>query len=58
LNNNEAETHAIQAQNQIEAKTRKLTIPIRVLGTVSLVMFFVIASLWAYHILMTPPAIQ
>ncbi len=57
LNNNEAETHAIQKQNSIEARTRKLSIPIRALGTVSVVMFLVIAGLWVYRVLSTQPTL-
>jgi hypothetical protein len=47
---------AIQAQTIIEMKTRKLTIPIRALGTLSLVIFLVIVGVWIYHTICTPPA--
>ena len=46
---------AIQAQTIIEMKTKKLTIPIRALGTLSVVLLMVIIGLWIFHTLSTPP---
>ena len=56
LTDDSKEDKAIQAQTIIEMKTRKLTIPIRALGTLSLVMLLVIVGFWLYHTLYTPPA--
>jgi hypothetical protein len=39
----------------IEMKTRKLTAPIRALGTLSVVMLLVILGFWLYHSLTTSP---
>jgi hypothetical protein len=50
------EDNAIQAQTIIEMKTRKLTVPIRTLGTLSLVLLLVIVGVWIYHTIYTPPA--
>jgi len=50
------EDKAIQAQTIIEMKTRKLTIPIRALGTLSLVILLVLLGVWIYHTIYTPPA--
>ena len=49
------EDKAIQAQTIIEMKTKKLTIPIRTLGTLSVVLLMVIAGMWIFHTLSTPP---
>lgn len=49
------EDKAIQAQTIIEMKTRKLTVPIRALGTLSLVMLLVILGFWLFHSITTPP---
>jgi hypothetical protein len=49
------EESAIQAQTIIEMKTRKLTIPIRTLGFLSLAMLLVIVGFWLFHTLFTPP---
>lgn len=48
--------NAIQAQTIIEMKTRKLTVPIRALGTLSLLLLLVIVGVWIYHTIYTPPA--
>jgi hypothetical protein len=56
LTDDTKEDSAIQAQTIIEMKTRKLTTPIRALGTISLVMLLVIVGLWLFHSLSTPPA--
>ena len=50
------EDNAIQAQTIIEMKTRKLTVPIRALGTLSLVILLVLVGVWIYHPICTPPA--
>ena len=57
LTNYGKEDNAIQAQTIIEMKTRKLTVPIRALGTLSLLLFLVIVGVWIYHTIYTPPAI-
>jgi len=56
LTDDSKEDKAIQAQTIIEMKTRKLTVPIRALGTLSLVMLLVIVGFWIYHTLSSPPA--
>jgi hypothetical protein len=56
LTDDSKEDKAIQAQTVIEMKTRKLTVPIRALGTLSLLMLLVIVGFWLYHTLYTPPA--
>jgi hypothetical protein len=55
LTNDAKEDSAIQAQQVIEAKTRKLTVPIRALGTLSLVILLVIVGFWVFHSINTPP---
>ena len=55
LTDDAREDKAIQAQTVIEMKTRKLTIPIRVLGTLSLVLLLAIVGFWLFHTLFTPP---
>ena len=55
LTDDAKEDSAIQAQTVIEMKTRKLTVPIRALGTLSLVMLLVIVGFWLFHSLFTPP---
>jgi hypothetical protein len=56
LTNDAKEDSAINAQTIIEMKTKKLTTPIRALGTISLVMFLVLVGMWLFHTLSTPPA--
>jgi hypothetical protein len=56
LTDDSKEDKAIQAQTVIEMKTRKLTIPIRALGTLSVLILLVIVGFWLYHTLYTPPA--
>ena len=56
LTNDAKGDSAIKAQTIIEMKTRKLTVPIRALGTLSLVMLMIIVGLWIFHTLSTPPA--
>jgi hypothetical protein len=55
LTDDAKEESAIQAQTVIEMKTRKLTAPIRTLGTLSLLMLLVIVGFWLFHSLFTPP---
>ena len=55
LTDDAREDSAIQAQTIIEMKTRKLTTPIRALGTLSLVIFLVLVGMWIFHSLSTPP---
>ena len=55
LTDDAKEDSAIQAQTIIEMKTRKLTVPIRTLGTLSLLMLLVIVGFWLFHSLFTPP---
>jgi hypothetical protein len=55
LTDDAKEDTAIKAQTAIEAKTKKLTIPIRALGWLSLVMLLVIVGFWVFHTLFTPP---
>ena len=57
LTDDAKEDKAIQAQTIAEMKTRKLTIPIRALGTISFLMLLVIVGFWLYHTLYTPPAL-
>ena len=55
LTDDAKEDTAIQAQTIIEMKTRKLTVPIRALGTISLIMLLVIVGFWLFHSIFTPP---
>lgn len=55
LTDDAKEETAIQAQTIIEMKTRKLTVPIRALGTISLIMLLVIVGFWLFHSIFTPP---
>ena len=55
LTDDAKEDSAIQAQTMIEMKTKKLTVPIRALGTLSLALLLVILGIWLYHSLFTPP---
>lgn len=55
LTDDHKEESAIQAQTIIEMKTKKLTVPIRALGTLSLVLLLVIVGYWMFHTLSTPP---
>lgn len=56
LTDDAKEDSAIQAQTIVEMKTKKLTVPIRTLGFLSLAMLLVIVGFWFYHTLITPPA--
>jgi hypothetical protein len=50
-------SNAIETQTVLERKTKKLTVPIRALGTLSLVMFLVIVGLWVYHTISAQPTV-
>jgi len=56
LTDDAMEDKAIQAQTVVEMKTKKLTIPIRALGTLSVIMLLVIVGIWLYQSIFTPPA--
>lgn len=55
LTDDAKEDTAIQAQSIIEIKTRRLTVPIRTLGTLSLILLLVTVGFWLFHALFTPP---
>ena len=55
LTDDAKEDQAIQAQTMIEMKSRKLSIPIRTLGALSVILLVVIAVFWFFHSLSTPP---
>jgi hypothetical protein len=55
LTDDAKEDSAIQSQTIIEMKTRRLTLPIRALGTLSIVMLLVIVGFFLFHSLFTPP---
>ena len=57
LTDDAKEDSAIQAQTVIEMKTRKLTMPIRALGTLSVVLLLVLVGFWIFHTLSTPPPV-
>lgn len=56
LSNNSVQDSAIQSQTIAEVKKRKLTIPIRALGTLSVVLLLVLVGFWLFHTIVTPPA--
>ena len=55
LTDDAQEDRAIQSQTIIEMKTRRLTVPIRALGVLSIVMLLVMLGYWLYMGIMTPP---
>lgn len=55
LTDDAKEDSAIQAQTIIEMKTKKLTVPIRALGTLSLVLLLAIVGYWVFQSIFTPP---
>lgn len=55
LTDDAREDSAIQAQTVIEMKTKRLTVPIRALGTLSLVLLLVIVGYWVFNSIFTPP---
>jgi len=57
LTDDSKEDQAIQAQTVIEMKTQKLTVPIRTLGSLSVVMLLVIIGFWLYHTINAVPTI-
>jgi nitrate reductase NapE component len=58
LTDDAREERAIQAQTMIEMKTKKLTVPIRALGTLSVVILLVIFGFWLYQSIYGPPRVQ
>ena len=58
LSGDAREEKAIEAQKISEAKIHKLNFPIHALGTVSIVMLLVIAGVWFYHGITTPPTVK
>lgn len=57
LTDDDREDRAIRAQTVIEMKTRKLVMPIRALGTASVVLLLVILGFWFYKGLTTAPPV-
>jgi len=57
LTDDAKEESAIQAQTLLEMRTRKLTVPIRTLGTASLLLFLVLVGMWLAHSLYAPQAL-
>jgi len=57
LTDDAREEHAIEEQTIIEMKTRRLTLPIRALGTASVVVVLVILGLWLYVAINATPAL-
>jgi len=55
LTDDAKEESAIKAQTMIELKAKKLTVPIRALGTLSVVLLLVMLGFWLYKSLSTPP---
>lgn len=55
LTDDAKEDSAIKAQSIIEMKTKKLTVPIRALGTLSLVLLLAMVGFWVYLSIFTPP---
>ncbi len=56
LTDDAKEESAIQAQTIMEMRTKKLTIPIRTLGTLSVVILLVILGFWLYQTFTSPMA--
>jgi hypothetical protein len=57
LSDDAREAQAIEAQKVTEKKSHQLDLPVRVLGTLSVVMLLVVVAFWFYHGIMTPPPI-
>ncbi len=55
LTDDAREDRAIQSQTIIETKTRKLTVPIRALGVLSITILLFMLGYWLYMGIMTPP---
>jgi hypothetical protein len=55
LTDDEREDKAIRAQTMIEMKAQRLTMPIRALGTLSVVLLLAIVGFWLYQGITTPP---
>ena len=58
LSGDAREEKAIEAQKISEAKIHKLDFPIHALGAVSIIMLLVIAGVWFYHGITTPPSVK
>jgi nitrate reductase NapE component len=58
LTDDAKEERAIRAQTVVEMKAKKLTIPIRTLGTLSVVLLLAIFGLWLYQSIYGPPRVQ
>jgi hypothetical protein len=58
LTNDAKEDRAIQAQKMAEMKSKKLTVPIRTLGTLSVVLIIAIFGLWLYQSITGQPLTQ
>ena len=57
LTDDAREEDAIKAQSVVEMRTKRLILPIRALGTLSIVLLLVMVGLWVYKGIMTgPPA--
>ncbi len=57
LTDDAKEDSAIKSQTIIEMKTKKLTIPIRTLGTLSVLILLFILGFWLYKTFTTPMGI-
>jgi hypothetical protein len=57
LSDDAREAQAIEAQKVTEKKSHRLDLPIRVLGTLSVVLLLGAVGFWFYHGIMTPPPI-
>ncbi len=55
LTDDDREERAIKSQTIIEMKTKKLTWPIRMLGTASVVVLLAVVVYWFYLGIVTPP---
>ncbi len=58
LTDDAREEQAIQAQTIIEMKARKLTVPIRALGALSILLILVMLGVWVYQGITTQPPIS
>jgi len=57
LSDDAREEQAIETQKVTEKKSHQLDLPIRVLGTLSVVLLLAAVGFWFYHGIMTPPPI-
>ena len=58
LSDDAREEKAIAIQKATEMKIHKLDFPIHALGAISVIMLLVIAGVWFYHGIMTPPPVK